>query len=84
MPGYVAEALQRFQHPHPTRPQHQPHKHVVPTYGQKTQYETVDESAKLDKAGKTYIQQVTGTFLYYARAVDPTMLVALSAIASAQ
>ena len=84
MPGYVAEALHRFQHPHPTRPQHQPHKHVVPTYGQKTQYETVDESAKLDKAGKTYIQQVTGTFLYYARAVDPTMLVALSAIASAQ
>jgi hypothetical protein len=84
MPGYVAEALHRFQHPPPTKPQHQPHKHTVPTYGQKTQYETIDESAELDKNGKTYIQQVTGTFLYYARAVDPTMLVALSAIASAQ
>ena len=84
MPGYVAEALHRFQHPPPTQPQHQPHKHTVPTYGQKTQYETIDESAELDKKGKTYIQQVTGTFLYYARAVDPTMLVALSAIASAQ
>ena len=29
-------------------------------------------------------QQVTGTFLYYARAVDSTMLVALSALASEQ
>ena len=27
---------------------------------------------------------MTGTFLYYARAVDPTMLVALSAIAADQ
>lgn len=33
---------------------------------------------------KTYIQQVVGTFLYYARAVDPTMLVALNAIAADQ
>ena len=31
-----------------------------------------------------FIQQVTGTFLYYARAVDPTMLVTLSAIAADQ
>ena len=30
------------------------------------------------------IQQVLGTFLYYARAVDPIMLVALSAISSEQ
>ena len=33
---------------------------------------------------KKYIQQVLGTFLYYARAIDPTMLVALSVIASEQ
>ena len=84
MPEYIMEALQRFQHKPPTRPQHQPHKHVVPAYGQKVQYSVVDDSAPLDKKGKTFIQQVTGTFLYYARAVDPTMLVALSAIASAQ
>ena len=31
---------------------------------------------------KKYIQQVLGTFLYYARAVDSTMMVALSAITS--
>ena len=31
---------------------------------------------------KKIIQQVVGTFLYYARAVDATMLVALNEIAS--
>ena len=44
----------------------------------------VDDSPPLGKEDKSFIQQVTGTFLYYARAVDPTMLVALSSIASAQ
>ena len=38
----------------------------------------------MSKEKKEYIQQVLGTFLYYARAVDSTMLVALSAIASEQ
>ena len=38
MPGYVHEALQRFNHTMPKRDQHQPHPHVVPTYGQKVQY----------------------------------------------
>ena len=39
---------------------------------------------RLDKNGKRYIQQVVGTFLFYGRAVDGTMLPALSAIASSQ
>ena len=38
----------------------------------------------LGKGTKKYIQQVLGTFLYYARSVDPTMLIALSAITSEQ
>ena len=38
----------------------------------------------LGKENKKYIQQVLGTFLYYARAADPTILVALNAIASEQ
>jgi hypothetical protein len=36
------------------------------------------------KEEKKYIQQVLGTFLYYGRAVDSTMLTALSFIASTQ
>ncbi|MBJ7369555.1 MAG: Ty1/Copia family ribonuclease HI, partial [Ilumatobacteraceae bacterium] len=38
----------------------------------------------LDKVGQKYVQAVTGTLLYYSRAVDPTMLVALNAIATQQ
>ena len=43
-----------------------------------------DTSEPLSKEQTKFIQQVTGTFLYYARAVDHTMLVALSAIAADQ
>jgi hypothetical protein len=49
--------------------------HVNPTYGAKDQYtEDVDTSPPLDKKGKKYIQEAIGTFLYYARCVNSTML----------
>ena len=38
----------------------------------------------LDKKGKRFIQQVCGKFLFYGRAVDSTILTAISAIASQQ
>ena len=85
MPGYVHEAIKRFQHEMPRRPQHQPYPHVVPNYGAKVQYSAeADTSRALDKKEKKFVQQVIGTFLYYGRAVDGTMLTALSTIASAQ
>jgi hypothetical protein len=43
-----------------------------------------DDSPLLDDAGKKCIQQVVGSFLYYARAVNPTILMALSNIATQQ
>jgi hypothetical protein len=51
--------------------------------GQSNTY-TTDESPLLDDAGKKHIQQVVGSFLYYARAVNPTILMALSDIATEQ
>ena len=85
MPGYSSEALQRFRHGATFNKQDQPHDHSIPMYGATIQYaKKLDESPKLNKQDKQFIQQVTGTFLYYARAVDSTMLVALSAIASQQ
>ena len=84
MPGYCDEALRRFQH-ECVKWTDQPHKHVIPTYGATIQYaKDEDNTEKLGAAATKFIQQVTGTFLYYARAVDATMLVALSAIASEQ
>ena len=85
MPGYISKALQRFAHEQPRRVQNSPHPHVPPTFGAKVQYvETDKPSVPLDKEGQKYVQAVTGTLLYYARAVDSTMLVALNAIATQQ
>ncbi|KAL7523648.1 hypothetical protein ACHAXR_000266, partial [Thalassiosira sp. AJA248-18] len=81
MPGYVHEALQRFKHQIPKKEQNQPHRHVIPTYGTKIQYANAADSTRLlDKKEKKFVQQVVGTFLYYARAIDGTMLTSLSAI----
>ena len=85
MPGYVQEALVRFKTERPDKPQEQPHRHIPPTFGKSQQYiEDAPESVPATAEEKTYIQQVVGTFLYYSRAMDPTMLVALSAIAADQ
>jgi hypothetical protein len=85
MPGYVEKALQRFTHPDPTRPQHSPHHWIAPKYGATIQYAAPeDASTPLNKHGITRLQQIIGTFLFYGRAVDNTMLVALGTLAAAQ
>ena len=85
VPGYVPKALHRFQHIAPKHRQQQPHKHNIPNYGAKQQFAKIESDEPiLGDDDKKYIQQVLGTFLFYARAVDSTMLVALSAIASEQ
>ena len=41
-------------------------------------------SGPTSKEEKTYIQEVTGTLLYYARCVDASMLAALGSLATQQ
>ena len=85
MPGYIQKALTRFQHPAPTRPQHSPHAWTPPAYGTAIQFALPpDTSNPLPPDDITRIKEVVGTLLYYARAIDSTMLVALGTIASAQ
>jgi hypothetical protein len=85
MPGCVPNKLHEHQHPAPYRPEHAPHKWLKPTYGRAPQLATPeDTSEKLDAAGKKKVQEVVGSFGYYARAIDLTMLVALGTLASAQ
>ncbi len=43
-----------------------------------------DTSPPLNKAGKKFIQEVMGIFLYLSHAVESTMLTMLSALASKQ
>ena len=85
MPGYIERALTRFRHPKPKKPQHNPFKYIQPEYGAKVQLTPdKDTSEKLDAQGKKRIQEVLGTLLYYARAVDPTLLVTVSSLATQQ
>jgi hypothetical protein len=85
MPGYYEAALQRFTHPTPALAQHSPHAWTAPNFGAKIQYIALEDTTlALDKAGIKRLQEVIGTFLYSARAVDNTMLVALGTLAAAQ
>jgi hypothetical protein len=56
----------------------------MPVYGAKTQYATKDETPPLTAQQCLTIQKVTGSVLYYARAVDPTVLMPLNNIATEQ
>ena len=50
-------------------------------YGAKIQYSKPSDTRPISTEEHKFIQQVTGKFLFYTRAVDPTMLHALNCIA---
>jgi hypothetical protein len=84
MPGYIERAA-----PLPTpatlTTATLAHAWIAPQYGKHEQLTTPEnDSTPLDQNGIRRLQEVVGTLLYYARAIDCTMLVALSAIASAK
>ena len=62
-----------------------PHHHVAPTYGAKVQFaEPEDDTPLLPEERIKFIQKVVLVFLYYAIAIDNTVLVALSDSGSEQ
>ena len=62
-----------------------PHQWQYPEYGSHRQMATPEDTAPLlDKKKIKYVQQEVGCFLYYARAVDNTILPALNKIALQQ
>jgi hypothetical protein len=68
----------------PKHLQHTPSRYVTPVYGAKTQYATKNETPPRTAKQCLTIQKVTGSVLYYARAVDPTILMPLNDIATEQ
>eukprot|EP00804_Cyclotella_cryptica_P029536 CCRYP_020583-RA/>CCRYP_020583-RA protein AED:0.35 eAED:0.26 QI:0/-1/0/1/-1/1/1/0/1386 len=85
MPGYIDKVLQRFEHKSPEKPQHCPYQPTPRKYGTAAQAPIPpDTSDRLDLNGTRRVQQVVGSLLFYARAVDNTLLPGLSAIASDQ
>jgi hypothetical protein len=85
MPGYIKYVLHKYQHPAPARPEPAPHMWNPPIYGAKTQFvnDETTSPALSDKDVKK-LQQLTGTLFYYARAVDPTLIMPINVLASEQ
>jgi hypothetical protein len=82
---YAMKQLTRYAHPAPLKPQHCPFAPNPIAYGKDNQAPSpTNDSTLLDNAGKKHIQQIVGSFLYYVQAVDPTILMALSNIATQQ
>ena len=81
MTGYVVESIHKYQHKAAQRPQDSPHKWERPSYGitQKITCEE-DKSLLIPKEEENLIQPIVGTLPYYARYMDPTIMVALRSI----
>ncbi len=85
MPGYIKNALIRFNHELLNKPQLQSHPHTLPTYGATVQYAKADNvSPSATNAESQYICQVIGVLLYYGRVADSTILICFSSLAAAQ
>ncbi len=85
MLGYIIKQLQNYTHAIPAKPQHCPYTPQSWQYGSKVQRPLpIDTSPPLADANIKHIQWVIGSTLYYARAMDLAVLMALSTIASEQ
>jgi hypothetical protein len=83
MPNYVRKQLTKYRWDKPKRAQNCPFEPNPVHYGKKSDEIIHDtDSPVLDPEGKKFVQQIIGSFLYYARAVDCTILTALNAMAS--
>ena len=84
MPTNVEKTLIKLKHPKPKKLVKAPHIWTIPAYGKKTQLAPIDTTPPLNDKEKTRIQQIVGSLLYYVRAIDSTILPALSEISSLQ
>ncbi len=85
MPVYVKKQLTKYNHVASLKPQHCPYAPNPIKYGKDNQATSpLDKRLCLNKAQKKHIQQIVGSFLYYAQAGDPTILMALLEIAFQQ
>jgi hypothetical protein len=84
MPRYVNKALTKYQYSKPVSHQHAPYKAAPIQYGAWVQRMEIDTTQPLSPKKIKRVQDIIGTLLYYARAVDPALLATLKAIAAHQ
>ena len=64
--------------------QYSPDKHVLIQYGSKEQTVHTNKSLRLDPTHIKKIQSIVGSFLYYARALNYTLLPTINEASSTQ
>ena len=85
LPDYIKKVLHKFQHSTPTKIQHAPHQWTEPVYGKTRQYAIEkDTDPTLNPTDKKLVQQISGNLLYYARAIESSILPALNEISHSQ
>ena len=82
LPGYIAMVLERFRKRHTFKEQHSPHPYNAPKYGRTVQFApNIPDQSELSQDDNKFLEQVLGSLLYYAMAIDCTMLVAINSVA---
>ena len=74
MKGYVKQALEELKHIFTGKHHYTPSKIDRPDYRAKVQFTKIDTATPLSLTQIKHIKRVVGKFLYYARAIDNTML----------
>ena len=82
MPNYIPRMLEHFFPGTSLAGAPSPAVYTPPTYGAKVQQTFEDTSDVLSAKDKTRLQAIIGSLLFYARAIDCTLLPAVTAIAS--
>jgi len=81
MPDFVRKTFDKLNYKCNKKRQLAPHQWALPDYGKTRQMATPEDTADiLSKPGIKFVQRSVGSFFYYARAVDNTILPALNEI----
>ena len=85
MPGYIKKKMQEYGHIMPKQLQPCPYSSEPKKYGSEAQAPLPpDATPKLDAKGVKRVQTIIGSILYYARAADMTVFMAISSITMEQ
>jgi hypothetical protein len=83
MPDYVTQSLIDLNFTATSKP-NSPILYEAPVFGASTQFEPTDDSPPATDAEQSYLRRAVGMFRYYAQAIDSTILLTLSRLASSQ
>ena len=85
MKDYIKNLMHKMQHPLPNKPEHNPHNCTPSKYGQTIQLAPISNNLPILPVERIKrVQQISGSLIYYARAVDHTILLTLNNIAAEQ